>query len=279
MLLQDIAYDVRWDRFYECKSEFTVYIKENGVWTPFLVLTANYPGQGNGEVLLLRKYLVEEYIQWHGGRRFLHQEQGYYPNSTIDTWLNTEYLQRFSPSIQERILVTNVEVWDGRERPNMNRPQSANNRISTQIIERQVFLLSVTEMGGTVRWDAVEGEVLDYFNRELIELSTGRRITPTERFHLYMQRHATVHDGRKVPLPIDTSQNLYDLDWWWLRSRRRSVADNTVGIMRESSHSASEHELEQRHARPAFCLSRDTEVHLMELDGSFIYVIHDQILG
>jgi len=143
MQLMDIAYDVRWDRFYEGKDDITVYIKENGQWEPFLVLTANYPGEGNGEVLLLRKFLLDERKAW---REPDSGPRAYYPYSCIDRWLNMEYIQRFSYAIQEQILTTNIEVWDGYLRPNP-RVDGHLHKIGTQIIERQFFLLSLEEMG------------------------------------------------------------------------------------------------------------------------------------
>src|SRR4051812_34861272 len=48
--LKDIAFDVN------KKSGYTVYIKENSAYVPYLVLTSDY----NGQALLLRKELLNE---------------------------------------------------------------------------------------------------------------------------------------------------------------------------------------------------------------------------
>ena len=48
--LEDIAYDVN------PSGEYTVYLEENGIYKPYLVLTNNY----NGNCLLLRKHVLNE---------------------------------------------------------------------------------------------------------------------------------------------------------------------------------------------------------------------------
>ncbi len=46
--------DIAYDRIF--RSDYTVYIKENDEYAPYLVLTNNY----NGNTLLLRQYLLDE---------------------------------------------------------------------------------------------------------------------------------------------------------------------------------------------------------------------------
>jgi len=272
MQLQDIAYDVRWDRFYESKDEFTVYIRENGRWEPFLVLTANYPGEGNGEVLLLRRYLIYEARQWRAFNLITATE--YYATSDIDAWLNTEYISWFSPGMQEQILTTHIETWDGRLVPNPRMPEH-HVRTGTQIIQRQIFLLSFTEMGGEV-WhsDAVEGEVLDYFNLDFIRRSSRRRLSLEEQGILHRERFSTTTrcgDTNSVRNPITNATA--GGTWWWLRSRRASIVGNTVGIVRENLHVGGESGFIR--VRPALCLPRNTPIYLVELDGRWVYAIRD----
>ena len=60
---------------------YTVYLKEKGGYEPYLVLSKNYSGYGN--VLLLRKYLLDE-------ERIFNEAEGYgayYEDSRIDSYL------------------------------------------------------------------------------------------------------------------------------------------------------------------------------------------------
>jgi hypothetical protein len=269
MQLRDIAYDVRWDRFYDGKDDFTVYIKENGVWEPFLVLTAHYPGEGNGETLLLRRYLIAEPRPWRlpetpGTRRM------YYATSDIDHWLNTEYIKSFAPSMQERILMTNIETWDGNQRPFPDQNISRSNRVQSQVISRQIFLLSLTELGGQVyNFDPIEGEVLDFFNRTFIRRSVGGLLTPTELWELHRARYMATQRG------VEAVWGELGVTRWWLRSRRTSTFDNSIAVVMDTFYAIPELAPDNIRVRPAFCLPGDTPIHLIELDGRLVYVIHD----
>lgn len=57
--LRDLAYDK------DKRLGYTVHIKEDGKLVPYLVLTKNYIGQGN--VLLLRKHLVDPPMSFRDG--------------------------------------------------------------------------------------------------------------------------------------------------------------------------------------------------------------------
>ena len=76
---------------------YTVYLKEKGGYEPYLVLSKNYNGYGN--VLLLRKYLLDE-------ERIFNEEKrwgAYYEDSKIDSYLNTEFKQTLSPLVQNSL--------------------------------------------------------------------------------------------------------------------------------------------------------------------------------
>ena len=83
--IADIAYDVA------KKFGYTVYLRENGVYEPYLVLTDDYEGEGN--VLLLRQYLMDEKRQYdHGSDN--------YDDSLIDQYLNGEFMEMLSPCVR-----------------------------------------------------------------------------------------------------------------------------------------------------------------------------------
>ena len=91
--LKNIAYDVR------PKSGYTVYLKEMDVYVPWLVLSANY----GGHVLLLRRDLLSETMPFTENESGLWDPAafgGYYKDSSIDTFLNTEFIGRCSPSLR-----------------------------------------------------------------------------------------------------------------------------------------------------------------------------------
>jgi hypothetical protein len=130
-----LAYDVR--RREDC----LVYLKENGVYTPYLVLTSNY----GGNALLLRKYLLDErrpfnYAGMPSARSLLPAipYSGYYEDSDIDIFLNTEFFDTLDPLVQSAIVDSDIYIHEisglgvsGRE---------------TFAILRKIFLLSVKEL-------------------------------------------------------------------------------------------------------------------------------------
>ena len=95
--LRDLAYD------RDKRLGYTVHVKEDGKRVPYLVLTKNYIGQGH--VLLLRKYLVDPPMAFQvGWKRF------YYVHSIPDSFMNKDFIQRFSKGIQEDIPYTEIKI-------------------------------------------------------------------------------------------------------------------------------------------------------------------------
>ena len=141
--IKEIAYDVNKDYGY------TVYIKENLTFVPYLVLTDNY----NGNVLLLRKYVLNEEKIFNPSKRY----SGYYENSSIDEYLNKDFFNNFHPEVQNKIIDSKLVI-------------TAKSSVgicgtTTTDITRKVFLLSYTELGLTkYAVAAVEGEALKYFD-------------------------------------------------------------------------------------------------------------------
>ncbi len=165
LTLEKISYD-------KSKENPVVYIKENGEYVPYLVLTSDY----GGNVLLLRENVLPEEMPYktsshgEGGGALsagwtYHDYGAYYEESSIDRFLNTEFLDSFSLNIQETIADTAVEVMDKESFDDKN--------FTTHKIKRKVFLLSAVELGVKFGVDytmAKEGKALKYFkNKKQIE--------------------------------------------------------------------------------------------------------------
>ena len=82
LTISDIAYDV--DR----SMGYTVYINENNILIPYLVLTGNY----YGNVLLLRKFLLDE-------SHLYNSDSGYYHGSLVDSFLNETFLTQINQEL------------------------------------------------------------------------------------------------------------------------------------------------------------------------------------
>ena len=138
-----------------------VYIEEQEGYTPYLVLSGNY----DGKVLLLREQVLPELMQYkEHSDLWRHYEYGsYYEQSSLDAYLNQEFLERLAESVRDCIADTSIEVTDLTAYDEWD--------YATHTIERKVFLSSV-EMGveGLDGYTTtVEGEALDYFtNKEMV---------------------------------------------------------------------------------------------------------------
>jgi len=250
MLLRQIAYDSL-GRTFSNPDDIRVYIREKGIWQPFLVLTANY--MGSDRVLLLRMHIMDESIEFLSPEthelRTSTNRRGiqYYPNSDIDIWLNTEYINSFSQSIKENILTTEIVVWDGQRH---EEPLGFWHQRGTEIVEKRVFLLSAAEVGAPVsRNDPVDGQFLAYFKRN--------------------DRLVTTQKG--------------EIAAWWLRSVYSTVIGNTVAIIGGlDGESFAFHTVNYNPftnlpgMRPAFTLPSDTNIELYAIGvGGKVYVIHN----
>ena len=125
-------------------NDCTVYIAENDVLTPFIVLTDNY----YGNALLLRKEILDQPMS-------INDNSSYYENSEIDKFLGCDYAFRFKGDVQNQMLTSLVWI-------------AADDAIGTcgaqsTAISRRVFLLSFTEVVGEGLCAAVEGEQLEFF--------------------------------------------------------------------------------------------------------------------
>ncbi len=133
----ELSYEVRPD---SC----TVYLPEDGAYVPFLVLTADYAGN----TLLLRRDVLPEV-------RPFNNYSAAYPDSDIDRYLNTEYVQ-YLDAVQPLIPFVDIAV---------TAPDALGvSGDAVQTVSREIFLLSCTETGFTDLVNAgKEGGALSYF--------------------------------------------------------------------------------------------------------------------
>lgn len=111
-------------------SEGTIiYLNENGSPVPFYVAKQGYePSYNTSRVLVVRKDAA-------GSGKWNSNGVNTYNGSTIDTWMNGEYLDRFGENIKAAISKTTIQYRIG----------NGNNSVST--IQKSVFPLSQTEYG------------------------------------------------------------------------------------------------------------------------------------
>ncbi len=212
-----------------------VYVEEQGGYTPYLVLSGNY----DGKVLLLREQVLPELMQYkEHSDLWGHYEYGsYYEQSSVDAYLNQEFLERLAEPVRDCIADTSIEVTDLTAYDEWD--------YATHTIERKVFLLSSVEMGveGLDGYTTtVEGEPLDYF--------TNKEMT--------------------VKRAYDSEGNAYP---YWTRTPElwESYTVVVIGIKVVGASTANE----IRGVRPAFCMPPDTAVHQSDkvIEGESVYII------
>ena len=152
--IADIAYDVR-----NRGADYRVFLKEDGLFVPYLVLTANYSGSGN--VLLLREYLLDQEVPFNHSPRghslWAWQDFGaYYPDSNIDNFLNTEFASTLCEAVITAMMPSDIVVTDKSSMGVTGR--------TANVITRDIFLLSLRELGIPDPSTSVpEGERLRFF--------------------------------------------------------------------------------------------------------------------
>ena len=147
MSVGKLSYDVRPD---SC----TVYVPENGAYVPFLVLTADYAGN----TLLLRRDVLPD-------AQAFNAYSAAYPDSAIDRYLNTEYVQ-YLDAVRPLIQFADIAVTD---------PDALGvSGDAVQTISREIFLLSCAETGFTDLVNAgKEGNALSYFGDPAHRTASG----------------------------------------------------------------------------------------------------------
>lgn len=150
--LADLAYE------QGGRSEYRVYLDEAGAFVPYLVLTSDYGGQ----TLLLREHVLSEQMPYNEST----QDSGYYENSLIDAYLDSEFLRVFPDGLREQIVDSSIVITY------TDSLQVCGDETTT--ITRKVFLLSHTELGLTEHAAAtVEGLALKYFSTPQSRMATN----------------------------------------------------------------------------------------------------------
>jgi hypothetical protein len=222
LTIKDIAYDNVFSVVNKLEG-YTVYLKENGEYEPYLVLSKNYNSEGN--VLLLRKYLLDEPRIYNENERFA----AYYENSKVDNFLNGEFLYSLG-ELRENIKTSNLEITDE------SSVGSAGDETTT--IPRKVFLLSHEEMvAGSSGMAAKEGKKLLYFMG----------------FHTYI---ATKKSGEAEIYWLRTPYTEHDTTVWEVRE------NGLLGYAPLWDWSTQS--LYTYNIRPAFCLAKDTKLERKE---------------
>lgn len=126
----------------DSKRANCVYVRENGKYVPFLVITNNYE---DGYTLLLRKEILEE-------EHRMNDYSSFYKESEIDTFLNSDYFNELE-DIHKKIKNVSIAIVD--------KNSIGSSGSDTINIKRHVFLLSARELCYGVE---NEGRELEYFN-------------------------------------------------------------------------------------------------------------------
>ena len=129
-----------------------VYIKEDGEYEPYFVLTKNY----YGKTLLMRYYLLDQprAFNIYEGNGF---HNAYYPNSLMDCFLSNDFFHTLSPKMQELILEMDIDITT-------EESIAAGPILETEKLRRKIFLLSAYEVDAPeLELVAHEGIKLKYF--------------------------------------------------------------------------------------------------------------------
>ena len=148
-LIGGMGYDIPFDSAIGVPlSELTpgaiLYINEGGSPVPFYVAKHDYESglNGAGRTLVVRKHSRD--VTAFG----TYITQNRYATSTLNEWLNGTYLGRLSTDVQAQIGTTKFYYTIG----------GGNNTVET--LERAVFQLSITELGGSTYSATTEGSLL-----------------------------------------------------------------------------------------------------------------------
>ena len=126
---------------FKNKDDYTVYVKEDGKYIPFLVIDNGYV---SGSTLLLRESILSE-------PRRVNEYNSYYKDSEIDRFLNGEYYNKLK-EIHHLIKNTPIEIY--------SKEAIGFSGDETEYINRHIFLLSNKELAFEYE---NEGKELDYF--------------------------------------------------------------------------------------------------------------------
>jgi hypothetical protein len=152
-VLKDLTYESN----KEDKSNYTVYIKENTEYIPYLVLCDDY----NGNVLLIREKVISEMVLFNEQNRY----SGYYENSLLDTYLNEEFIEVLDENLKTSIVTSEILIT--------SKDKFGEDGILTNVISRNIFTLAYSEVKKDMMpADAYEGEYLPFFENTSIREAT-----------------------------------------------------------------------------------------------------------
>ena len=124
-------------------DERIIYLIEDGRYTPYYLVSA----YNNDSSLLLRKDILSNDYP------FSYEDNGYYAESPIDSFLNSDFLNIFPDSFSNIIQDTDITIT-------CRFPDTDN----TEEISRKIFLLSASEVGIDLDIVNDEGKAIDFFN-------------------------------------------------------------------------------------------------------------------
>ncbi|MTD41803.1 hypothetical protein GIX45_24935 [Erwinia sp. CPCC 100877] len=237
LTIKDIAYDNLLSVVNKFEG-YTVYLKENGGYEPYLVLSKNYNGEG--DVLLLRKYLLDE-------PQIFNSEDGYgayYEDSKIDQFLNSQFISSLNKFEQNQIVTSNIEIT----------AKSSVSTVGNETLNifRKVFLLSHTEIAAGKSGHAPkEGKKLLYFMG----------------FHPYA---ATTKQGEAISYWLRTPYTEWGMTTWGVSERGDVTYSAHLNFMG--------HKLFKFGVRPAFCVAKDTKIERKEgiVKGKKVFVLREE---
>ena len=151
-----------------------VTINESGTPVEFLVLQQGYPASGDGNTLLIRQDIYNT-SAWGSTSA--------YNGSTVDTFCNTTYITYLDSTISALIPTVTIPYTIG------------NGNWTLSSLERQVFLLSYTEMNLPSSAGAnVEGNAIQYFSDDSTRIANYNS-TPTNYWTRtpYTQTNGTIY--------------------------------------------------------------------------------------
>ena len=122
-----------------------VNISENSTPTRFIVVQHGHPTADNGRTLLTRESLCDR-MKWNANI------VNTYADSTVDEWLNNEYLNLIDSNVRSQISSVDIPYTPG------------NGNYTVTTLSRKVFLPSCTEIMSTIPTHCnIEGSQLSYF--------------------------------------------------------------------------------------------------------------------
>ena len=198
-----------------------IYLEESGEYVPFLIIDDDY----NGNILLLRQDVLETPMKYN-------EYQSAYEGSSIDIYLNSVYLTSLSDT-NLMICDTDIVVTAAESIGTSGK--------ATSVIERKVFLLSMTELGYNDSYGAThEG-------------------TPLEYFQNVENRIATLN-GRPTS--------------WWTRSAETYHNTAVYGVGPDGA-LGNGNASDENGIRPAFCVPKESVVTLSTdiVQGESVFVL------